>query len=156
VGLRRLEIGVQRADQARERSVELPLVGERNPVAVADLGRKLAVGDRIAQHGHDPLRHLPRVFHLVLAVGRGDRSRGDHEHERVGLLDRPLDRLREDLAVGDPLDIQPDRLAAIFDRLREPRDELRVPSRVGEEHVGHGALAQIRLRTATTEVTASP
>ena len=129
---------VSSADTSRPtRGVEVVAVGERDPVAVADLLRQLAVGDGVTQHRHDPLLQLARVLDLVLAVGRRDGRRRDDEQERVGLLDRPLDRLREHLAVGDPLRVQPDLLAVLGHRVGQPAHELRVPAGVGNEDVSH-------------------
>jgi hypothetical protein len=99
---------------------------------------QLGVRDLDPQQGEDALAQFLRVLDLLLAELRGDRVRGDDEHERVRLLDRPPQRLGEDLAVLDPLRVQPDRLAAFLHRRRQPGDELAIPPRIGDEHVGHG------------------
>ncbi len=99
----RLQIGVQRGDQPSQALLEIRVLGERDPVAVPDFGRKLGVGHRLTQDGQDPLLHLPGVLDLVLAVSRVHRVRRDHEQERVRLFDRPLDHLGEHLAILDPL-----------------------------------------------------
>ena len=131
------EITIQRSQQPVQRRLEPILIGERDPVAVADLRRQLRIRHRLAQHRHDPLLHLPRILDLVLAIGRGHRRGRDHEQERVGLLDRALDRLREHLTVGDPLGVQPHLLAPRRDRLRQPAHKLGVPPRIRHEHVSH-------------------
>ena len=131
------EITIQRSQQPVQRRLEPILIGERDPVAVANLRRQLRIRHRLPQNRHDPLLHLPRMLDLVLAIWRGHRRRSDHEQERVRPLDRALDRLREHLTVGDPLGVQPHLPAPRRDRLGQPAHKLGVPPRIRHEHVSH-------------------
>ena len=133
-----LQIGIQRGHEPRHPLLEIRVLGERDPVAIADLGGKLGVGDRLAQDGQDPLLHLPGVLDLVITVRRAHCARRDHEQEGVRLLDRALDRLGEHLAILDPPGIQPHLASpALGDGIREPVHKLRIPARVRDENVGH-------------------
>jgi hypothetical protein len=113
--------------------------GERDPVAVANLGRQLTIGHRFAEHGHDALLQLARVLDIFLAVRGGDRRRRDHEDEGIRLLDRCADRLGKDLGVGDPFGIEPHLLALARDRLGEAVHERGVLAGIGDECISHAS-----------------
>jgi hypothetical protein len=123
-----LQVGVEGPDRPLDRTIEVVVIGARNPVAVADLLGNVVVGHGDAQDGDDPLPELPGVADLLITEARGDRVRGDHEQERIRTFDRRSDGLGEHLRVGDALGVQPAPLAPGLEGRGHPMYELGVPT----------------------------
>ncbi len=106
-----LQVGVEGPDHPLDRCVEVVVSGERNPVTVTNLLGRIVIRDGDVEDGDDPLLELQGVGDLLVAVGRSDRVRGDHEQECIRTFDRRSDGLGEHLCVGDALGVQPGPLA---------------------------------------------
>ena len=127
------EIGIERADQLVSRLVKIVTRPEENPVQLSErfrnrVGHDIAMGER-----HEAFIIGRRVRDLLTADLRCDRIGCEHEDERIGSLDRPVDRFFPCVSGRNPFPINPRFAIATLQFLVQSVHEVRVLARIRDE-----------------------
>jgi hypothetical protein len=130
-------VELERVDERGDARVEAVLSAGVDPVRPFEGRRQRQAVHRPPQDGDDALVEIHRSLQLLAADGRRQRVRREHEDDDLGGLDpRPYVRPPVRGAAADVLDVEPDLLAALRERSRQPLlDEVAVLARVREKHV---------------------
>ena len=132
---RPLEVGVERGGERGERRGAVVGVAAKDPVELAQRGRRVVRRRAVDRERHDSLAPLARVTQLAPAVLGRKRRRAGHEDEALGAVDRPVDVAFPLRRGWDVLPIHPDLAALALQEPVQLADEVAVAAGVRDEDV---------------------